>query len=98
MKKNPVLWKFTLEQKLAAQSALACVEVKTGAVKALVGGRDYKESKFNRAVQAKRQPGSSFKPFVYTAAMDNGFTPASNINDVPHGLRGQRHEMESSEL
>ena len=46
----------------------------TGYIKAMVGGRDYDESKFNRAVQAYRQPGSTFKPFIYSAALDSGFT------------------------
>src|SRR5260221_5297486 len=49
----------------------------------MVGGRDYGDSQFNRATQALRQPGSSFKPFVYTTAMMNGFTPKSVVLDVP---------------
>ncbi len=55
----------------------------SGAVRAMVGGRDYQESRFNRAVYAKRQPGSAFKPFVYAAALENGWTPSSEIDDVP---------------
>src|SRR5690606_36036897 len=54
-----------------------------GAVAALVGGFDYSASNSNRAVQARRQPGSAFKPFLYSAALDQGFTPASIINDAP---------------
>ncbi len=54
-----------------------------GAVRALVGGRDYRESPFNRAVTARRQPGSAFKPFIYSAALEKGFTPATVINDAP---------------
>jgi len=54
-----------------------------GAIVALVGGFDFKKSKFNRATQAKRQPGSSFKPVVYSAALEKGFTPATMINDAP---------------
>ena len=65
------------------QTAIVAMEVKTGAVLALVGGRDFLESKFNRALQAVRQPGSAFKPFVYTAAIDNGLTPASMLLDQP---------------
>ena len=75
--------RFTLVPEPNAQAALICMDTATGDVKAAVGGRDYKESQFNRAVQAYRQPGSSFKPFVYTAAMDSGFTQASVINDIP---------------
>jgi penicillin-binding protein 1A len=65
------------------QTAIAAMDVKTGAVLALVGGRDFLESKFNRALQAVRQPGSAFKPFVYTAAIDHGMTPASMLLDQP---------------
>lgn len=64
------------------QAALASMEP-DGAVRALVGGRDYGESQFNRATSALRQPGSSFKPFVYTTAMMNGFTPESVVRDAP---------------
>ncbi len=63
--------------------ALVSVDPKAGGILALVGGFDYYYSKFNRAVQAKRQPGSSFKPFIYSAALDSGYTPASIINDAP---------------
>ena len=70
-------------QRRIVQTAIAAIDVKTGAVLALVGGRDFLESKFNRAVQAVRQPGSAFKPFVYTAAIDHGFTPASVLLDQP---------------
>jgi penicillin-binding protein 1A len=65
------------------QAALVCLETDTGRVRAMVGGRDGAESQFNRAVQAYRQPGSAFKPFVYAAAMDAGFTPASIVWDEP---------------
>ncbi len=63
--------------------ALVSVDPNNGGILALVGGFDYYYSKFNRAVQAKRQPGSSFKPFIYSAALDSGYTPASIINDAP---------------
>lgn len=65
------------------QAALVTMETKTGYVRAMVGGRDYENTKFNRAVQAQRQPGSAFKTFVYTAALDSGFTPASTYIDAP---------------
>lgn len=65
------------------QAALICMDVKTGEIKAMVGGRDYKRSEFNRATQAKRRPGSAFKPFIYTAAFDKGLTPATIIVDSP---------------
>jgi penicillin-binding protein 1A len=65
------------------QGALVAIDVHTGAIRALVGGRDFYTSQFNRAFQAKRQPGSSFKPFVWAAAMEHGFTAATVINDAP---------------
>jgi penicillin-binding protein 1A len=66
-----------------AQSALVSVDPKDGAIVALVGGFDFFQSKFNRVTQARRQPGSGFKPFVYAAAFDKGFTPASVMLDAP---------------
>jgi penicillin-binding protein 1A len=66
-----------------AQSALVSVDPKDGAVVALVGGFDYFQSKYNRVTQARRQPGSGFKPFVYAAAFDKGYTPASIVLDAP---------------
>lgn len=63
------------------QGAAISIENKTGNVLAMVGGRDFSKSKFNRAVQAPRQPGSAFKPFIYTAAIDNGWTPDSILFD-----------------
>ena len=74
---------FILEPGSGIQAALICLEGGNGHVKAMVGGRDYEESQFNRAVQAKRQPGSAFKPVVYAAAMDNGYTPADILWDEP---------------
>ncbi|WP_026102498.1 transglycosylase domain-containing protein [Pleurocapsa sp. PCC 7319] len=68
----------------ADQIALAAVDPRTHFVKALVGGVDFKSSQFNRAVQSRRQPGSSFKPFVYYAALASGkYTPGTTINDAP---------------
>jgi penicillin-binding protein 1A len=66
-----------------AQSALVSVDPHDGAVVALVGGFDFFQSKFNRVTQARRQPGSGFKPFVYAAAFDKGYTPASVVMDAP---------------
>ncbi|MDE2196588.1 MAG: penicillin-binding protein 1A [Gammaproteobacteria bacterium] len=74
---------WALSQIPVAQSALVCVDPFDGAIAALVGGFDFDASKFNRAIQAHRQPGSSFKPFYYSAALENGFTPASVVNDAP---------------
>ncbi len=74
---------WQLAQVPNVSGALVSVDPNTGGILALVGGFDYYHSKFNRAVQAKRQPGSSFKPFIYSAALDSGYTPASIINDAP---------------
>jgi len=65
------------------EGALVCFDLETGYVKAMVGGRDFKKSQFNRAIQARRQTGSSFKPIVYASALDKGFTPSSIIVDSP---------------
>jgi penicillin-binding protein 1A len=65
------------------QGALLCMEAKTGAIRAMVGGRDFGKSEFNRATQSKRQPGSAFKPFIYTAAFDKGMTPVTKFVDAP---------------
>ena len=65
------------------QGAVVLLDVATGEVRTLIGGRDFVQSKFNRAIQAKRQPGSSFKVFLYTAAIDNGFTSADIVVDAP---------------
>ena len=75
--------KWKLSQIPGAQGALVSLDPEDGAVKAEVGGFSYSRSKFNRAVQSARQPGSSFKPFFYAAAFEHGFTPASIINDAP---------------
>jgi len=72
-----------LEQEPLAQASLLAMEPETGAIKAMVGGFDFAKSQFNRAVQAYRQPGSSFKPIIYTAAIDGKFTPASIVMDSP---------------
>ncbi len=77
---------WQLAQIPKAQAALASINPEDGAIEALVGGFSFTLSKFNRAVMAARQPGSSFKPYFYSAAFDHGFTPASIINDAPLAL------------
>ncbi len=66
------------------EGALVCIEAGTGHVKALVGGRDFEVSQFNRALRARRQPGSAFKPILYAAALDHGYTPATLVSDTPY--------------
>ncbi len=75
-------WLLALEQEPIVQSALLCIEARTGRVKAMIGGLDFRKSQFNRAVQSRRQPGSAFKPVVYAAALDKGYTPATIILDT----------------
>jgi len=65
------------------ESAFIAIDANDGATRALVGGFDFGRNKFNRVTQAWRQPGSSFKPFIYSAALEKGFTPATMINDAP---------------
>jgi penicillin-binding protein 1A len=65
------------------EGAVIAIEPQTGYVRAMVGGRSFEDSKWNRAVQAKRQPGSAFKPFIYIAALENGYTPADIVLDAP---------------
>ena len=74
---------LTFQQIPAAQAALVSLDPRNGAIRALVGGFSFEQSNYNRAIQAKRQPGSSFKPFLYSAALDNGYTAASLVNDAP---------------
>ncbi len=75
--------RVALEQDSGAQGALLAIDNATGDIQAMVGGRDFDESKFNRATQAQRQVGSSFKPFVYTAAIDQGADPDDRVLDEP---------------
>src|SRR5262249_10126745 len=75
--------KLSLEQDSGAQGALMAIDNSSGGIKAMVGGRDFNLSKFNRATQALRQVGSSFKPYVYTAAIDEGASPDETILDAP---------------
>jgi len=72
-----------LAQLPEAQGALVALDPNDGAVAALVGGFDYFDNKFNRVTQARRQPGSGFKPFLYSAALENGFTPSTIVMDAP---------------
>ena len=74
---------WILSQIPQAQAALVALDPNNGAIRSLVGGFDFDYSHFNRATQAQRQPGSNFKPFIYTAALENGLTPASIVNDAP---------------
>ena len=75
--------RVSLEEDSGVQGALVAIDNATGEIKAMVGGRDFNLSKFNRATQALRQVGSSFKPYVYTAAIDRGATPDDTILDAP---------------
>ena len=79
---------MSLEQESGVQGALLALDNSTGDVKAMVGGRDFEESKFNRATQALRQVGSSFKPYIYTAAIDQGMTPDDTVLDAPISFPG----------
>jgi penicillin-binding protein 1A len=79
---------LALEQEPEVEGAVVAIEQRTGFIRTIIGGYDYAKSEFNRAIYAKRQPGSAFKPIIYAAAMDNGFTPASIINDEPVTYKG----------
>ncbi len=74
---------WQLSQIPAAQAALVAINPTDGSIQALSGGFDFNQSHFNRAIQAKRQPGSNFKPFIYATALEHGFTPATIVNDAP---------------
>ncbi|KQB54741.1 peptidase, partial [Pseudomonas endophytica] len=74
---------FKFSQVPTVQGALVSLDPDNGAIRSLVGGFAFEQSNYNRAMQAKRQPGSSFKPFVYSAALDNGYTAATLVNDAP---------------
>lgn len=76
-------WELALEQEPEVQAALMSLDPSNGNIKAMVGGYDFKKSQFNRAIQAVRQPGSAFKPIIYAASLQDGFTPASIIIDSP---------------
>lgn len=74
---------WAIAQLPAVEAALVSVDPSTGGIRAMVGGFDFNRNKFNHVTQAYRQPGSTFKPFVYSAALEKGFTPATVINDAP---------------
>lgn len=74
---------WSLTQVPEVEGAFVALDPATGAIRALVGGFDYRKSKFNHVTQAWRQPGSSFKPFIYSAALEKGFTPSTEVNDAP---------------
>ena len=90
---------FGLRQIPEINGAIVAMDPHTGRVLALSGGFSYASSQFDRAMQAERQPGSSFKPFVYAAALDNGYTPATKVLDAPFEKDlgpGQRHPQAPS--
>jgi penicillin-binding protein 1A len=80
--------RLSLEQEPEVEGALVALEPDTGFIRAIIGGYDFVKSDFNRAIYARRQPGSAFKPIIYAAALDHGFTPASIIVDEPVTYHG----------
>jgi penicillin-binding protein 1A len=74
---------WALTQRPEVEGAVVAMDPRSGAIRVLVGGFDFGQSKFNHVTQAWRQPGSSFKPFIYSAALEKGFTPATVVNDAP---------------
>ena len=84
---------YLVDQIPRAQAALVSLDANNGAVRALVGGYSFAGNKFNRATQARRQPGSSFKPFLYAASFEKGFNPASIVLDAPVVFRDRRGHM-----
>lgn len=78
----------TLDQEPEAEGALIALNSHTGDIVSLVGGTDFQKSQFNRAIQSSRQPGSSFKPFIYAASLENGYNPSSILMDTPQALGG----------
>ncbi len=90
---NTDRWWLSLEQDPKVQAALLCIESETGNVKVMMGGKDFRESQFNRAVQSRRQPGSAFKPIIYAAALDKGYTSATTIIDSPIVYQDTEHDF-----
>lgn len=80
--------RYTVVQQPEVQGALVSMDVDTGALRAVVGGYDFHSKNFNRATQSIRQPGSTFKPFIYSAALSKGMTAATMVNDAPISIRG----------
>lgn len=89
---------YNLRQPPDVNGALIAMDPHTGRVKALIGGYSFEQSQFNRATQANRQPGSSFKPFVYASALQEGFTPASQVLDAPFVIERSDSDCEMNEL
>jgi penicillin-binding protein 1A len=85
---------FALAQMPAVAGALVALDPNDGSIVALTGGFDFEDSKYNRALQARRQPGSAFKPFLYSAALERGFTPATLVNDSPIVVEGGEAQEE----
>ncbi|BBP05650.1 penicillin-binding protein [Sulfuriferula plumbiphila] len=83
VQKNAKTGAWRIVQLPAVEAAFISIDPKTGAIRALVGGFDYNHNKFNHVIQAWRQPGSSFKPFIYSAALEKGFTAATLVEDTP---------------
>jgi penicillin-binding protein 1A len=83
--------RYALDQDPQIEGALVAIDPGSGQVKALVGGVDFRRSEFNRAVLARRQPGSAFKPLIYAAAIDHGYTAATIVEDAPISLPDGRH-------
>lgn len=90
---EPAELRLMLEQEPELQGAVMVIESATGAVRAMAGGWDFERSKFNRATQAHRQVGSAFKPFVYGAALEAGFTPADTLLDAPAAFVGADNRL-----
>ncbi|VAX25983.1 Multimodular transpeptidase-transglycosylase [hydrothermal vent metagenome] len=91
---NTISSKRLYPDAVSAQAALIAIRPEDGAIVAMIGGADYEKSQFNRAVNAKRQPGSGFKPFVYLAALDTGFTAVDKIIDSPVSFPGATKHSE----
>ncbi|ROS01958.1 penicillin-binding protein 1A [Sinobacterium caligoides] len=83
---------YRISQIPKVEGAIVAISPRNGAIQALVGGFDFRQSNFNRVLQAKRQPGSNFKPFIYSAALNAGYTPATIINDAPVVFEGTKLE------
>ena len=88
LRRHPVSFSLTILDQNQVEAALLCVETRTGSIKALVGGKNYNQTEFNRAVQSRRQPGSSFKPIFYAAALEKGLDPGHGPDRQPHLLPG----------
>jgi len=88
---------YNLRQVPKVNGGIIAMDPHTGRVLSLVGGYSFEQSQFNRVTQAKRQPGSAFKPFVYAAALDNGYTPSSQVLDAPFVIERQDVECEENE-